>query len=63
MKLFSIEQLDLVTDFPFERRKRFGEPFINCIKQYSEQHGLSTNVSKTAGVCLVKSYFGIILDP
>ncbi|RCN41360.1 ATP-dependent DNA helicase, RecQ family [Ancylostoma caninum] len=46
----SMAALESISDLPVERRQRFGQRFVDCIKQFVAANRLKTNVSDTIAV-------------
>ncbi|KIH56112.1 HRDC domain protein, partial [Ancylostoma duodenale] len=46
----SMAGLESISDLPVERRQRFGQRFMDCIKQFVAANRLKTNVSDTVAV-------------
>ncbi|PIO58919.1 HRDC domain protein, partial [Teladorsagia circumcincta] len=44
----SVAALEAISDLPVERRQRFGQRFIDCIKEFVSTHQLDTNVSNSS---------------
>ncbi|VDP01737.1 unnamed protein product [Heligmosomoides polygyrus] len=46
----SVDALESISDLPVERRRRFGQQFVDCIKQFAALHQLDTNVSSSSTI-------------
>lgn len=55
--VFSVAGLESISDLPVERRQRFGQRFVDCIKQFVAEHQLKTNVSDNLAVSLAVAFY------